>query len=58
MKIVLVYNASNVMTNSILDIGHKILSPNTYACNLCSITFGIFSENEEWKNFANLQIII
>ena len=58
MEIVLVYNASSGMTNSMLDIGLKILSPNTYACNLCGITFGIFSENEEWKNFANLQIII
>lgn len=34
-----------------LDSARKIVSPATYNCNLCAITFGVFSENTTWKNF-------
>lgn len=27
------------------------MSPKTYACNLCAITYGIFSEDKVWKQF-------
>lgn len=51
MKIVFIYNSNSGIANSLLDIGHKILSPNSYECNLCSITFGLLTEKEEWKKF-------
>lgn len=51
MKIIFVYNAKSGIGNSILDIGHKVLSPNTYKCNLCDLTFGLFKENAEWKRY-------
>ena len=51
MKIIFVYNVDSGFVNSILDIGHKILSPKTYECNLCNLTYGILSEKEEWKKF-------
>lgn len=51
MKIVFVYNAKSGIGNSLLDIGHKVLSPNTYKCNLCALTFGLFSENAVWKKY-------
>ncbi|MBI3571591.1 MAG: hypothetical protein HY082_10930 [Gammaproteobacteria bacterium] len=38
--------------NTLLDIGHKIVSPQTYACNLCAITHSTFSMRDEWKNFV------
>lgn len=50
-KIIFVYNAESGIANSILDIGHKILKPDTYSCNLCSLTFGVLTENTKWKNF-------
>jgi hypothetical protein len=34
-----------------MDGAHKIVSPSTYDCNLCAITFGNFSEDELWKEF-------
>jgi len=34
-----------------LDIGHKLISPSTYACQLCSITHGAFQERDAWKQF-------
>ncbi|MDJ0597232.1 MAG: GTPase [Crocosphaera sp.] len=37
--------------NTVLDIGHKIISPDTYECNLCNITYGVLKEKKEWKAF-------
>ncbi len=51
MKIIFVYNANSGLMNTVLDIGHKIISPDTYECNLCAITYGVLTENEEWKAF-------
>ena len=51
MKIIFVYNANSGFINSILDIGHKVISPHTYECNLCNMTYGVVSEREEWKRF-------
>ncbi|MEX0363416.1 MAG: GTPase [Allomuricauda sp.] len=50
-QLVFVYNANSGTRNSILDSMHKVLSPSTYQCSLCDITFGIVSENKEWKKF-------
>ena len=30
---------------------HKIVSPESYKCNLCSLTHGNFTERKEWKHF-------
>ena len=50
-KLIFVYNADSGLKNLIIDIAHKILSPSTYDCKLCDITFGTFTENNEWKRF-------
>ncbi len=50
-KLIFVYNADSGTKNLIIDIAHKILSPSTYDCKLCDITFGIFTENSDWKQF-------
>ena len=51
MKIIFVYNADSGFINTVMDIGHKIISPETYNCNLCGLTFGNFKENSRWKEF-------
>ncbi|MFD2788956.1 GTPase [Arenibacter sp. H213] len=48
---VFVYNAKSGLGNALLDGAHKILSPDSYSCSLCSITHGAFSENNRWKEF-------
>jgi len=53
MKIIFVYNADSGRINNWFDIGHKLLSPDTYACNLCSLTHGVFAEREEWKRYRD-----
>ena len=46
-----VYNANSGFGNAFLNSVHKTLDPKTYNCNLCAITFGLFSENKKWKEF-------
>jgi len=50
--LVFVYNADSGFVNTLLDIGHKIVSPQTYACNLCAITHSTFTMRDEWKRFV------
>ncbi|NNK73898.1 MAG: GTPase [Flavobacteriaceae bacterium] len=51
MKLIFVYNAKSGMIHAILDSAHKLLSPSTYACRLCALTFDTFSEKKAWKAF-------
>ncbi|MBA3985917.1 MAG: GTPase [Flavobacteriales bacterium] len=50
-KLLFIYNANSGKLNGYLDALHKVISPKTYACNLCDITYGIFTENKVWKKF-------
>lgn len=34
-----------------LDFAHKIISPKTYSCDLCTLTHGNLSEREDWSLF-------
>ncbi len=52
-KLVFIYNANLGKRNAIMDTMHKVLSPSTYECNLCDITFGLFSERTDWKKFRS-----
>lgn len=51
MKLIFVYNADSGFVNTLMDIGHKALDPDTYQCNLCSLTHGVLSEHKQWKEF-------
>ncbi len=51
MKLIFVYNADTGLMNTLIDIGHKALSPQTYECNLYGLTFGLFTEHKQWKQF-------
>ena len=51
MKLIFVYNADSGLLNKLMDIGHKIIEPETYTCNLCNLTFGNFTENRKWTEF-------
>ncbi|WP_179344252.1 GTPase [Winogradskyella ursingii] len=51
MKLLFVYNAKSSKLNALLDTGHKLLSPSTYKCQLCALTFDTFSEDKTWRKF-------
>lgn len=56
-KLIFVYNAGSGFIHEFSDYVHKIISPSTYLCNLCDITFGNFSIKNRWKKFIeNLDI--
>lgn len=50
-KLLFIYNADSGRLNTAFDMAHKLISPSTYKCNLCSLTHGVFSERELWKAF-------
>lgn len=50
-KLIFVYNANSGKLNAFMDTLHKKLSPSTYQCSLCSMTYGSFTEMPEWKAF-------
>lgn len=50
-QLIFVYNADTGFFNLVSDMGHKLLSPDTYQCNLCMITHSHFGMRETWKKF-------
>ncbi len=50
---IFVYNADTGAVNLALDIAHKLISPATYKCDLCSLTHGALKEKEAWTRFRN-----
>ena len=52
-SLIFVYNADSGIFNLIGDMVHKIISPSTYQCDLCKITYGITNEKEGWKNYIS-----
>ena len=53
LKLIFVYNAYGGLFNLLTDAVHKVMSPQTYACNLCAITFGPLGMRAEWKRFIS-----
>lgn len=51
--LVFVYNAASGLFNAVADAAHKLISPETYACNLCALTHTTFGMRGEWKQFLN-----
>jgi hypothetical protein len=49
--ILFVYNANSGLFNALADVAHKVLSPQTYPCNLCAITNSALGMRKEWKTF-------
>ena len=52
IELLFVYNADSGLFNSMADAAHKILSPSTYSCNLCKVTYGWFTERSQWRSFV------
>ncbi|MFV8224894.1 GTPase [Christiangramia aquimixticola] len=52
-KLIFVYNAQSGKLNALMDSMHKVLSPSTYDCKLCELTFGLLQENKTWREFRD-----
>jgi len=50
-ELIFVYNAHSGKLNAYLDSLHKAISPSTYSCSLCAITYGLTRIDPKWKAF-------
>ena len=50
-KLVFVYNADSGTINALKDMIQKNISPDTYECNLCALTYGNLGMRRRWKTF-------
>lgn len=50
--LVFVYNADSGLVNVLVDAAHRVVSPKTYPCRLCAITFSFEGMRREWKQFV------
>jgi hypothetical protein len=55
MKLVFVYNANAGIGAGIVDSIHKTISPATYPCSLCAITYGALWMDPKWKAWLKAQ---
>ena len=49
--LIFVYNADGGVFAAVSDAVHKVLSPATYACSLCMVSYGAFGMRREWRAF-------
>lgn len=52
-QLLFVYNANSDLFSTVTDFAHKILSPSTYDCHLCALTYGSLTMKQEWKTFVD-----
>lgn len=50
-RLIFVYNARSGKLNGLLDLLHKNISPRTYPCQLCAVTYNNSGMLPEWKQF-------
>ena len=50
-ELIFIYNAKSGLVNELIDFAHKIISPESYDCNLCAITYGTFAMEKNWDNY-------
>jgi hypothetical protein len=50
-SLVFVYNANAGIAAGIIDSIHKVVSPSTYSCDLCALTYGLARMNPRWRDW-------
>ena len=50
-QLIFVYNAESGLFNAAADLAHKILSPSTYACQLCALTHSPLGMRRQWSEY-------
>ena len=50
-RLVLVYNADAGVAAGLRDLVHKIVSPATYPCSLCGVSYGVFGMDRRWREY-------
>src|SRR5690606_14630720 len=50
-ELIFVYNANSDLISRMIGFSHKIISPQTYPCKICSLTWGSMKMQKEWEAF-------
>ncbi|MGA7305965.1 MAG: hypothetical protein WBW88_13885 [Rhodothermales bacterium] len=50
-RLVVVYSADAGYVNALIDAVQKVVSPSTYECNLCAVTYGAATMKPEWRRY-------
>ena len=50
-KFLIVYNADGGIFNMVADGIHKVVSPDTYPCSLCAVSYGLVSMHTPWRKY-------
>jgi hypothetical protein len=51
-RLVFAYAADSGLLNTAIDMAHKVLSPETYPCQLCALTYGPLGMRRRWAAFV------
>ncbi|WP_231731201.1 MULTISPECIES: hypothetical protein [Sphingomonas] len=49
--LIFVYNAPDGIGAALIDAAHKLISPATYPCSLCAVTYGAVAMRRDWKTY-------
>ena len=52
-ELIFIYNAKSGIVNEFLDFAHKIVSPSTYNCNLCALSYGNLTMKKKWSDYIS-----
>jgi len=56
-EIIFIYNSKSGFMHGVMDLAKKTVSPKTYPCKLCMVTYSGATMNKLWKQYvANLGI--
>jgi hypothetical protein len=50
-RLIFIYNADGGLVQMVLDSLHKTLSPATYPCSLCALTYGSVRMDPKWRKW-------
>ena len=50
-ELLIVYNADSGPFSALADALHKVISPSTYPCSLCAVTYGPVAMRSKWRDF-------
>ena len=52
-RLLIVYNADAGPLAALFDMAHKIVSPATYPCCLCAVTYGVVAMKPAWRDYLS-----
>lgn len=52
-QLIFVYNATADPASRMIGFAHKLISPQTYPCQICNLTWGAVKMRKDWEAFVS-----